>query len=147
MVGNRLKKFRTKSGKTLEDISIESDLSVQKLSRIESGKSNISFHDYEKLSSILAKTQEEKYFLATGETYTDQPKESLNEVITLLKERNEELRSEIVEYKKREDRYLSILENFSLSQKTASQTPIKGTGELRDHPRKIKPRVESKAPG
>ena len=146
--GKLFKKYRERKGFNSFELSKKLKVSPTLIEYLEDGKTkNPGIKVFRKSIPVLELNPYELYELITGEVYTEQPKGSLKEEMKLLKERNEELKANIEEYRKREDRYLSILENFSISQKTASQTPIKGTGELRDHPRKVKPRVESKAPG
>lgn len=99
-----------------------------------------------KMSESFQLNPYELYELITGEIYTEHPKGSIKEEMKYLEKENESLKSQLEESKNREDRYLKILENFSLSQKLTPHTS-KGTGELGSHIRKIKPKIDSKAPG
>lgn len=67
MIRKRIKILRDKYGKTLETVSLETGLSVKKLSRLERGDTQGNFTDFEKIISKVAITQDDKYFLATGE--------------------------------------------------------------------------------
>lgn len=76
LIRNRIKQVRKNQKLTLDELGKKTGFSAQKLSRLETGKLHGSFEDFEIIIAKLAKTPEEKYFLATGEKLELQPPKS-----------------------------------------------------------------------